>query len=169
MPCPGSGNVQAHYILGTLELFLFGKWRGFNIMSRRLKMKEKVMHLNEAGSVIYRCCLFPTNLCSKPVLVSITWCSGYRRRDNLSFSHWGRVMIITIRGATSKHEEAEGEIFFFGRSVRLIYDSVSFCTFSFGPRVKILRLDKERRRSGGRCGGRRIECVESHRLWLVEL
>ncbi|KAG2271087.1 hypothetical protein Bca52824_065642 [Brassica carinata] len=61
-------------------------------------------------------------------------------------------------------EQAEGEIFFFGRSVRLIYDSVSFCTFCFGPRVKILRLDKERRRSGGRCGGRRIECVESHRL-----
>ena len=82
-------------------------WRGFNIMSRRLKIKEKVMHLNEAGSVIYRCCLFPTNLCSKPVLVSITWCSAYRRRDNLSFSHWGRVMIITIRGATSKHEHEQ--------------------------------------------------------------
>ncbi|CAF2083334.1 unnamed protein product [Brassica napus] len=105
-------------------------------MSRKLKMKEKVMHLNEAGSVIY--------------------------------SHWRRVMIITIRGATSKHEEAEGEIFFFGRSVRLIYDSVSFCAFSFGPRVKILRLDKERRRSSGHCGGRRIESVESHRLCLVD-
>ena len=80
-------------------------WRGFNIMSRRLKIKEKVMHLNEAGSVIYRCCLFPTNLCSKPVLVSITWCSAYRRCDNLSFSHWGRVM-SRQRARYSSSEEA---------------------------------------------------------------
>ncbi|CAN6875174.1 unnamed protein product, partial [Brassica oleracea] len=90
-------------------------------MSRRLKMKEKVMHLNEAGSVIY--------------------------------IHWGRVMIITIRGATSKHEEAEGEIFFFGRSVRLIYDSVSFF-------VRFLLVHESRFSGSIRKGGGAVVVVE---------